>query len=148
MESVSRIAGVESVDTGLNAMQSGFVTRAIGNPRGIGDILQGTLRRRNGSALDGEFLLRATGEWENLIEWGEKCQTIEADIWTLEVLKDPTNEDWARAIAGAEEGSRVIYSDGSKAEGGEGMVGRDGLSLTIFEGEWQSEVEPSYEMGK
>ena len=38
MENVSRIAGVESVDTCLNAMQSRFMARAIGNPRGIGDI--------------------------------------------------------------------------------------------------------------
>ena len=82
-ESVSRIAGVESVGTCLNAMQSRFVARAIGDPRGIGDILKGTLMRRDGSALDGEILLRTTGGWEYPIEWGGECPTIEVDIRTL-----------------------------------------------------------------
>ena len=123
METVSRIAGVESVDTCLNAMQSRFIARAIGDPRGIGDIVQGTLLRKDESVLDGEILLRATQGWENPIEWGGECPTIEVDIRTLVVPKDATNEDWARAIAGATEGRRVIYSDGSKSEGVEGMVG-------------------------
>ena len=67
--------------------------------------------------------MRATGGWEKPIEWGGECPTIEVDIRTLEVPKDATNEDWARAIAGAAEGRRVLYSNGSKAEGVEGMVG-------------------------
>ena len=123
MESVSRIAGVESVEPCLNAIQSRFMARAIRDPRGIGDIVQGTPLRRDESALDGEILLRATGGWENPTEWGGECPTIEVDIRTLTVPKDVTNEDWARAIAGAAEGRRVIYSDASKVEGVEGMVG-------------------------
>ena len=39
MESVSRIAGVESVESCLNAIQSRFVARTIGDPRRIGDVL-------------------------------------------------------------------------------------------------------------
>ena len=136
MESVSRIAGVESVGTCLNAMQSRFMARAIGDPRGIGDMLQGILLRSDESALDGEILLRVTGEWENPIESGGECPTIEVYIRALEVLQNVTNEDWAQAIAGVAEGRRVIYSDGSKAEGVEGMVGKDGLSPTMSEGEW------------
>ena len=62
MESVSKIAGVESVHTRLNAMQSQLVARAIGDTRGIGDILQGTLLRKDESALDGEVFMRANGE--------------------------------------------------------------------------------------
>ena len=127
MESVSRIAGVESVSTCLNAMQSRFMARAIGDLGGIRDILQGTLLRRDENALDGEILLRATGGWENPIEWGGECSTIEVDIRTLEVLSDATNEDWAQAIAGAEEGRRGIYSDRRKAEGVKGMVGGGGF---------------------
>ena len=123
MESVSRIAGVESVDTCLNAMQFRFMARAIGDPRGLGDILQGTILRRDNSALDGEILLTTTGGWGNPIEWGGECPTIEVDIRTLDIPKDSTNEDLAIAIAKAAEGRRVIYSDGSKAEGVEGMVG-------------------------
>ena len=57
------------------------------------------------------------------IEWGGDCPIIKVYIRTLEVPKDASNEDWARAIAGAAEGRRVIYSDGSKSEGVEGMVG-------------------------
>ena len=53
MVSVSRIAGVESVSTSLNVMQSRFVARAIGNLRRIGDILQGTLLRRDENTLAG-----------------------------------------------------------------------------------------------
>ena len=123
MDSISRIAGMQSVDTCLNAMQSRFMARAIGDPRGIGDIIQGTLLRKDQSALDSGILLRATGEWGNPIEWGGECPTIEVDIRTLEVLRDSTSEDWGRAIAGVAEGRRVIYSDGSKSEGVEGMVG-------------------------
>ena len=123
MESVSRIAGVESVDTCLNVMQSRFMARAIGDPRGVGDILQGTILRRDDSALDGKILLRTTAGWENPIESGGECPTIEVDNRTLEIPKDAASEDWVRAIAGAAQGRRVIYFDGSKAKGVEGMVG-------------------------
>ena len=137
MENVSRRVGVEFVDTCLNAMQSRFVRRAIGDPRGTGDMLKGTFLRRDESALDGEIFLRGTGEWKNPIELGGECPTIEADIRTLVVPTDANNEDWTRGIAGAVKDRRVIYPDGSKAEGVEGMVGGDGLSSTIFEGQWQ-----------
>ena len=148
MESVSRIAGVESVETCLNAMQSRFVARAIGDPRGVGDILQGTLLRKDRNTLDGEILLRTVEEWENPIEWGGECPSVEVDIRVLEVPKDATNGDWTKVIARAAEGRRVIYSDGSKAEGVEGMVGggwfesediRGGIAVgdraTVWDGE-------------
>ena len=148
MESVSRIAGVESVETCLNAMQSRFVARAIGDPRGVGDILQGTLLRKDRNTLDGEILLRTVEEWENPIEWGGECPSVEVDIRVLEVPKDATNGDWTKVIARAAEGTRVIYSDGSKVEGVEGMVGggwfesediRGGIAVggraTVWDGE-------------
>ena len=37
MESVSRVASVESVGTCLNPMQCRFMARAIGDPRRIGE---------------------------------------------------------------------------------------------------------------
>ena len=70
---------MESVETCLNAIQSRFMVRAIRDPRGIGEMLQRTLLRIDKSALDGEILLRTTGEW------GRECSTIEADIRTLGV---------------------------------------------------------------
>lgn len=86
------------------------------------EILHGTRLRKDETALDGEILLRATGKWENPIECGGECPTIEVDVRTLEVPRDATNEDWAQAIAGVAEGRIVIYSDGSKVKGVEGMV--------------------------
>lgn len=62
MESVSRIVGVESVNTCLNDMHSRFVVRAIGDLMGIEDIFLGTLLRKDKNALDCEMVLRATGE--------------------------------------------------------------------------------------
>ena len=123
MYCLHQLLGGQSVGTCLSAMQCRLMTRAIGDPKKMGDIVQGTLLRRDDSALDGEILLKATGGWENPIEWGGECLTIKVDIRALEIPKDSTNEDWALAIAGAAEGRRVIYSDGSKAERVEGMVG-------------------------
>lgn len=67
MESVSRIVGVESVETYLNDMQSRFVARAIRDLRGIGDVLYRTFLRRDENAPNGEIFPRATREWENPI---------------------------------------------------------------------------------
>lgn len=66
----------------------------IGDSRRIGDILQGTLLRKDDSTLDGKVLLRATGKWENPIEWGRAFPTIEVNVRTLQAQKDTTNEDW------------------------------------------------------
>ena len=46
MKSVSRIAGVESVESCLNAMQSRFVARVIGHLRGIGTYCKGPFVER------------------------------------------------------------------------------------------------------
>ena len=46
-ESVDKIAAVESVETFLTSMQDRFIARAIGDPRGVGDLL-----RRNGGGVN------------------------------------------------------------------------------------------------
>ena len=131
MGSVSEIARVESVATCLNPMQSPFVVRAVEDTRGKGDDLHGTLLRKYEGAIDGGIFLKATGEC------GRECPTVEVDIKTLGVPKDATIEDWTQAIVVVAEFKRVIYSDGHKAEGVEGIVGEDGLSPMMLGREWQ-----------
>lgn len=48
---MSQKAGVESITTFLRALESRHFVRAIGDPTGIGDILQGTLIRKDNRAL-------------------------------------------------------------------------------------------------
>ena len=69
-DSVDKIAAVESVETFLTSMQDRFVARAIGDPRGVGDLLQ---RSGGGGELgetERELLEHATGTpVEGDIEW-------------------------------------------------------------------------------
>ena len=58
MESVNKIAAVESVETHLDAMQVRFMARAIGDPRGVGDLVFGAGGRPPGM-LDTDMMAKA-----------------------------------------------------------------------------------------
>ena len=78
--------------------------------------------RRDAQSLDGEILRRAVGDWENPIEWGGICPAVDVDVREINVPADATVADWEEEIKTGAEGRKIVYSDGSKAEGVEGMV--------------------------
>lgn len=134
MEGVSKIARVESVTICLNIIKSRFVARAIGHLWGIGDILQGSLLRKDEQSLNGEILRRALKEWRNSIERGGDCPTVNINVRGLKVPGDATVEHGEWEINRTGEGMGMIYSDISKAEGVEGMVGGGGYESEVARG--------------
>ena len=83
-ESVDKIAAVESVETFLTSMQDRFVARAIGDPRGVGDLLRRSGGGRELEDVEKELLERAAGTLvEGDIEWGGTCSRMEVGVVDL-----------------------------------------------------------------
>ena len=123
-ESVDKIAAVESVETFLISMQDRFVARAIGDPRGVGDLLRRSGRGGELGETERELLEHATGTLvEGHIEWGGTCPRTEVGVVELHLVAQAKPWEWEQAAGQAARDRRVVFTDGSKEEGCNGMVG-------------------------
>ena len=117
MESVNKIAAVESVETHLDAMQVRFMARAIGDPVGIWDLTCGAGGGVPG-ALDTEMMAKALVGMEGpRVEWGGLCQRVEIDVVDMGAGRESSMGEWEAAIRKVTRGRRVVFTDGSKMEG-------------------------------
>ena len=122
MESVNKIAAVESVETDLDAMQVRFMARAIGDPIGVGDLICGA-GRGVPDAPDAEMMAKALAGIEDpRVEWGGLCPRVNIDVMDLGAGRESSVGEWEAAIRKATRGRRVVFTDGSKMEGVKGEV--------------------------
>ena len=83
MESVSKIAVVESGEMHLDAMQVHFMARAIGDPRGVGDLVF-RAEGRPPTMLDTDMMAKVlAGVVDPEVEEGGICPRVNVDIVDL-----------------------------------------------------------------
>ena len=98
MESVNKIAAVESMKTHMDAMQVRFIVRAIGDPEGVGDLVVGD-EERTPRILGANIMVKAIAVVEGQrLEWGGRCSKLNVVIVDLEAGRESTIEEWEAVI--------------------------------------------------
>ena len=108
IESVDKIAAVESVETHLDAMQVPFIAIAIEDPVGVGDLIYGAGKGVPGT-LDAEMMAKALVGIEGpRVEWGGLCPRVSIDVMDLGAGRESSVGEWEAAIRKAADRKSVV----------------------------------------